>query len=517
MKILELKIRNYGKMTDWNAEFSPGINLIYGGNESGKSTVHTFITSMLFGLARARGRAAAGDTYSRFEPWENPNFYSGVIRFESGGRNFLLDRNFDRCSKKTELFCEDDGETLSDSDGDLQMLLGETFSEAVYENTVSVGQLKVRPGQELAAELRNYATNFYASGGGDLNLDGALRKLKEREREIDRQIKADFQKKQEKRERIEQEASYIWREIYSLQTERDTLFEQIDYRKEHQPKTEEPENNRVIDELRPGKWRVHPVEILSFIIAVALVVIFIHKPWNYLVAIVLALLCAIYTWNRMKVSKKQEKTEPEKILEEIAPEEEKVPLERLYWEAERIAHELGEKQVQYNNLREQLGEMDEMGEEFWELERQREAVGLASDKINELAAELQKQMAAKMNTMLSEIISQITGGKYTKLVMDKNLELCVLCKDRRVPLENLSRGTIEQLYLTLRMVSARIFQEEEMPVVLDDTFVYYDDERLMHTLRWMSENKGQVFIFTCQKREEETLDRLKIQYRKIRL
>lgn len=517
MKILELKIRNYGKMTDWGAEFSPGINLIYGGNESGKSTVHTFIKSMFFGLARARGRAAAGDTYSRYEPWENPNFYSGMMRFESGGKSFLLDRNFDRVSKKAELFCEDDGERLSEGDGDLQMLLGERFSESVYENTVSVGQLKARPGQELAAELRNYATNFYASGGGDMNLDGALRNLKEREREIDRQIKADFQKKQEKRERIEQEASYIWREMHSLQTERDALLEQIDYRREHQPKMEEPENNRVIDELRPGKWRVHPVEILSFIIAVSLVVIFIHKPWNYLVAIVLALLCAIYTWNRMKVSKKQEKTEPEKILEEIAPEEEKVPLERLYWEAERIADELGEKQVQYNNLREQLSEMDEMGEEFWELERQREAVSLASDKINELSAELQRQMAAKMNEVLSEIISQITDGKYTRLMMDKNLELCVLCGDRRVPIEGLSRGTIEQLYLTLRMASARVFQEEEMPVVLDDTFVYYDDERLAHALRWMAENKEQVLIFTCQKREEEALKRLNIPYCKIGL
>jgi hypothetical protein len=259
MKILELKIRNYGKMKDWNAEFSPGINLIYGRNESGKSTVHTFIKSMLFGLARGRGRAAANDIYSRYEPWENPDFYSGMLRFESGGKHFVLDRNFGRGSKKAELFCEDDGERLFEDDGDLQMLLGEMFSESVYENTVSVGQLKAQPGQELAAGLRNYATNFYASGGGDLNLDGALRKLKERERDIDRQIKADFQKKQEKRERIEQEASYIWREMHGLQTERDTLLERIDYRRKHQPKMGEPENNRVIDELRPGKWRVHPV------------------------------------------------------------------------------------------------------------------------------------------------------------------------------------------------------------------------------------------------------------------
>lgn len=516
MKILELKIRNFGKLTDCRMEFSEGINLIYGENESGKSTVHTFIKGMFFGLERARGRAAANDTYSTYEPWENPNYYSGVIKFESGGKTFFLDRNFDKYSKKADLFCEEDGEELSVKDGDLDMLLGE-MSEAVYDNTVSVGQLKARPGQALSAELRNYATNYYASGGGDLNLDAALGKLKERRKEIDRQIKEDIQKKQEEREKIEQEASYIWREIHRLQTEKETLQERIDYRREHQPKYEEPENNRVIDELRPGKWRVHPVEILAFIIAVALVVIFIHRPWNYLVAIVLSLLCVIYVWNRMKISKKQEKTEPEKILEEITPEEEKIPLERLYWEMERGSRELSEKQIQYGNLREQLDEMDEMGERFWDQERQIQAVDLAADTINSLSAELQKQMEEKMNDLLSEIISKVTGGRYTRLVIDKNLELSVVYGERRIPLENLSRGTIEQLYLALRMASAKVFQEEEFPVILDDIFAYYDEERLAHTLRWLSENKEQALIFTCHKREEEILKEMKIGYRKIKI
>ena len=125
MKILDLKIRNFGKLSDRHIELADGINLIYGENESGKSTVHTFIRAMFFGLERARGRAAANDTYSLYEPWENPNYYSGAVKFESGKKVFLLDRNFDKYSKKAELFCEDDGEVLSVDDGDLQMLLGQ--------------------------------------------------------------------------------------------------------------------------------------------------------------------------------------------------------------------------------------------------------------------------------------------------------------------------------------------------------------------------------------------------------
>ena len=265
MKILEMMIRNFGKLSNRHIELSDGINLIYGENESGKSTVHTFLRAMFFGLERARGRAAANDAYSLYEPWENPNYYSGAVKFESGGKFFLLDRNFDKFSKKAEIFCEDDGEELSVENGDLEMLLGE-FSEPVYNNTVSVGQLHAQPGQELSAALRDYATNYYASGGGDLNLDAALLQLRERKKEIERQIKEDFRKKQVKREQVEQEASYIWREIHRLQTEREDLKEKIAYRIEHQPSRGEPENNRVIDELRPGKWRIHPLEIFVFIV-----------------------------------------------------------------------------------------------------------------------------------------------------------------------------------------------------------------------------------------------------------
>ena len=70
MKIEKLEIRNFGKMQNRTLEFSDGIQLISGENESGKSTVHTFIRSMLFGMTRGRGRAAKNDVYSRYEPWK---------------------------------------------------------------------------------------------------------------------------------------------------------------------------------------------------------------------------------------------------------------------------------------------------------------------------------------------------------------------------------------------------------------------------------------------------------------
>jgi len=151
MKIRELNIKNFGKLSDKTIRFPDGINIIYGENESGKSTIHTFIKSMLFGLERGRGRAANNDTFRQYEPWENPNYYSGSLILESGGKKFCIRRNFDKYSKNAELFCQDDGEVLFIEDGDLDMLLDD-MTESVYEDTISMSQLKAQPAQPEAQE-----------------------------------------------------------------------------------------------------------------------------------------------------------------------------------------------------------------------------------------------------------------------------------------------------------------------------------------------------------------------------
>lgn len=126
MKIRELNIKGFGKFQGTRILLEDGINLISGENESGKSTLHAFVRGMLFGQRRQRGRASRNDSYSRYEPWENPGFYGGSLRFESGGKEFRLSRNFSRGQRAEQLVCESDGECLSLEDGDLDMLLAES-------------------------------------------------------------------------------------------------------------------------------------------------------------------------------------------------------------------------------------------------------------------------------------------------------------------------------------------------------------------------------------------------------
>ena len=137
MKLKELNLKNFGKFHNQTIRLGEGLNLISGENESGKSTVHTFIRSMLFGMRKQRGRASRNDCYSRYEPWEEPVHYAGTLRFVSGGKDFRLTRNFYRNEVSEQLVCESDGECLSIEDGDLKMLLG-GIGENIYDNTVSV-------------------------------------------------------------------------------------------------------------------------------------------------------------------------------------------------------------------------------------------------------------------------------------------------------------------------------------------------------------------------------------------
>ena len=131
------------------------------------------------------------------------------MKFESGGKIFLLERTFDKYSKKASLICEDDGEEFSISHGDLEVLLG-GLDVTSYEDTIAIGQMKVEPNQTLATALQSYATNYYTTGNGDINLNEALNLLNTRKKNTEKEIREVLQDKQQKKAVIEQECNYIF-------------------------------------------------------------------------------------------------------------------------------------------------------------------------------------------------------------------------------------------------------------------------------------------------------------------
>ena len=135
-----------------------------------------------------------------------------------------------------------------------------------YDNTISVGQLKTRPDQSLAAALKEYATSCCASGNGDLRPEQAIQRLEEQKKTIDKEIREALYERQRQRETVEQEASFVWREIHRLEEEEEQIRERI--RQAERTRREQGEHKRLVDEIRPAKWRIHPLEIVIFLIAI---------------------------------------------------------------------------------------------------------------------------------------------------------------------------------------------------------------------------------------------------------
>ena len=102
--------------------------------------------------------------------------------------------------------------------------------------------------------------------------------------------------------------------------------------------------------------------------------------------------------------------------------------------------------------------------------------------------------------------------------MDKNFQIYLDTEETCLELHQVSYGTAEQVYLSLRMACREILcREEELPLVLDETFAMYDRRRLLETLKYISQRNSQVILFSCNKREIEILGEAGITFHCIEL
>ena len=106
-------------------------------------------------------------------------------------------------------------------------------------------------------------------------------------------------------------------------------------------------------------------------------------------------------------------------------------------------------------------------------------------------AQIYEDVSDGLHEAVSKNISQITSGKYDSIILEEDLKLFVWENGKKIPVGQLSRGTLEQAYLAMRMaVGSILIQEEPMPVLLDETFSMYDDKRLADTLTWLLKRRN---------------------------
>ena len=219
MIIREANIGKFGKLENQKYQFAPQINVIYGANESGKSTLMQFLKAMLFGLEKTRVRKTL-DTYNRYEPWDTPAYFYGSMMFETGQQQFLLERNFYYKEKRARLVNIRDGEELSVEYGDLDMLLG-NVSASAYENTCCIGQEQLLPGRELGVLLEDERSNLAQTGSGDFQLSKALQELEQKRKNAEKTRKELEQQRLSHIHQLEVNQQVLERDIAGLKAQQE--------------------------------------------------------------------------------------------------------------------------------------------------------------------------------------------------------------------------------------------------------------------------------------------------------
>ena len=185
---------------------------------------------------------------------------------------------------------------------------------------------------------------------------------------------------------------------------------------------------------------------------------------------------------------------------------------RLLMQARLEQQDLQNRIGQYQGRMEALGQKKDLEEKLnkvnariAKLEDTYAALALAQQTLAEAAAQLQRRFAPKIASRAQELMTAFTGGRYDRLTLAEDFSLHAGAQKEDVLHEALWRsdGTIDQLYLSLRLAVAEELTPEA-PLILDDALVRFDDDRLksaMAVLKAEAEHK-QVILFTCHSREE---------------
>lgn len=213
MQILECRLKHYGKFTDYRITYHPGLNVIEGGNESGKSTVFSFIRSMLYGIRKNRSKDL--DEYQLRQPWENPDYFAGAMKVHEGRCIYRIERNFLKKDESLHVINETEGRELDDPEGFLRRITG-GLSEEDFINTFYIRQTYVRTDARLGADLRDYLVNMEQAKNSRTDVKSALDALKKKRRDLEAEKKKALCQVFAKIEDNRREAEYVEGEIGRL-------------------------------------------------------------------------------------------------------------------------------------------------------------------------------------------------------------------------------------------------------------------------------------------------------------
>ncbi|MBO5087173.1 MAG: AAA family ATPase [Lachnospiraceae bacterium] len=547
MRVDKLHLQDFGQFHDKDVTLAPGINVIYGANEAGKSTTKDFIVDMMYGIDKSRGVGARFDHYEQKKPI-NGSAFSGAMQVSVNGNDYLIERNFSRAEKKTTVRDLETGREIPlTGPNDIVGTLLNT-DKSTYMNTLCIGQIDAATDKEIADKLNNYIVNMASSRAGDIDAVNAIMELKNKKKEFSNK---DLEtREQELVAKITLDRDFD-AELAALKSEYAKVeaamggakLEQIQFTPIKNAATEaaaaeeEPEEEDIVEE--PLTQRERDIEMLRnmgkrsildnafviFAIGILAMALFVGIAWLVPVssskvklaiiaagALLVAMTLVQVLVRRAQLYKLMEELEIEQGFEEAK--------DTIDAETQRqVVNQLSELKIKEQNLMKERGEQEQM---LLEVNKLREkmhanavetaAIDLAIKTIQDLSEEIYDSFGAVLNEQVSEIVSRITNDKYTEVKIDDQLRVMVKSGSSFISMDYLSTGTIAQIYLALRLSIANVLINEELPIIMDDIFVTYDSQRLQETLGCLGEYLNrQIIIFTTNSGLQEMFMSLGIQ------
>lgn len=188
-----------------------------------------------------------------------------------------------------------------------------------------------------------------------------------------------------------------------------------------------------------------------------------------------------------------------------------------------ILKEIDEIESGTRSLAEIEEEMDFYENKIKTFRRKIKVAEIAADKIVKISDSIKGDFMPLLRKSISDNFAYLTGGKYCEVVIDEDMNIMVVEEDnkqRNIELESLSGGTLDQLYLSLRVGLGNILSgNKNIPLVFDDSFVQYDSKRLRNSIEMLAKEseRRQIILFTCQEREAELAKQMNIKFNYIKL
>lgn len=182
MKIDKLKINSYGRIENKDIELKQGINIIKGYNEAGKSTLLSFINSILYGIDKKKQNSYISE-FDRYMPWISDDFSGSVKYTLDNNLKYEVFRNF---KKKNPVIYDENKNDISklfkSTKNGIDFLEEQTgIDKVTFQNSGISYQKLVVLDEKEKSQMVQKMTNLVSTGEENISYNNLLKKLSNRQ------------------------------------------------------------------------------------------------------------------------------------------------------------------------------------------------------------------------------------------------------------------------------------------------------------------------------------------------